>query len=443
MSLAGIEAISWASAHHVYALSDLASLRGQPLGKYHEGLGQECFSFCGIDEDIVTMGAEAAAPLVAHLRKSDPSLSSLRTLLFATESSIDQSKAAALWIHRLLALSPRCRSLELKQACYSATASLRLAASHVMAYPQEKVLIIAADEALYDLYGPAEPTQGAAAVALLISMKPTIATLSPRSGLHSEEVSDFWRPNHCSTPLVDGKFSTKCYLRCLEQCARDFLSQEGVRGDAGQVQSKNRGKNCGDRSEVKELFDAFCFHTPFGKMALKAFSHLQSFTYNASSRLASDATKESLSASLNYGRLVGNCYSASLWLALISLLEGQMERGAPLAAGSNIGLFSYGSGCCGELLSLSLLPHYQEHLSPQKSRAHLAQRRRLDQERYEALHQHKTQSLSRSLGHIAPPGDLELLKRLKSATFKPFTFEGTEGQRRLYASHQEGREHEA
>ena len=46
-----------------------------------------------------------------------------------------------------------------------------------------------------------------------------------------------------------------------------------------------------------------------------------------------------------YNRRVGNLYTGSLYLSLISLLENSDK----LSAGQRIGLFSYGSGTVAEL----------------------------------------------------------------------------------------------
>ena len=63
------------------------------------------------------MGTNAAYPLMI-----DKELDDVDLLLFSTESGIDQSKAAGIYVHRLLNLSSNCRTVELKQACYSGTA---------------------------------------------------------------------------------------------------------------------------------------------------------------------------------------------------------------------------------------------------------------------------------------------------------------------------------
>ena len=143
-------------------VEDAAKQLGVDPAKYHVGIGQDAFSVPAPDEDIVTMGA-AAAKQVIDRHGSD----GIRTVLFATESGIDQSKAAGVFVHGLLGLPQAVRVVELKQACYGGAAALQLALGIIARNPDERVLVIAADVARYDVDTAAEPTQGAGAVAVL------------------------------------------------------------------------------------------------------------------------------------------------------------------------------------------------------------------------------------------------------------------------------------
>jgi len=124
----GIDRISFYTPHYYLDLKTLAEQRGVDPDKYRLGIGQERMAVPPPDEDIVTLAANAAWPLLSEI-----DLSSIDCLLFATESGVDQSKAAGLFVHGLLKLPARCRVVELKQACYAGTVALRLAATWVQA----------------------------------------------------------------------------------------------------------------------------------------------------------------------------------------------------------------------------------------------------------------------------------------------------------------------
>ena len=122
MTTIGIHDLELATAHHVLDLGVLAEARGVDPGRYRVGIGQDEMSFPAPDEDVVTMGAAAALPILER-----HGTDGIRTLLFATESGVDQSKAAGVFVHGLLGLAPQVRVVEFKQACYSATAALQSA----------------------------------------------------------------------------------------------------------------------------------------------------------------------------------------------------------------------------------------------------------------------------------------------------------------------------
>ena len=123
----GIDDLAFATADRYLDLADLAPVHGVEVAKYTVGLGQDRMSVCAPDEDVVTLAAAAALPLVESL--SEAELASVRTVLLATESGIDQSKSAGVYVHRLLGLPAASRVVELKQACYAGTSALQMAHS--------------------------------------------------------------------------------------------------------------------------------------------------------------------------------------------------------------------------------------------------------------------------------------------------------------------------
>ncbi|MDC9719405.1 MAG: hydroxymethylglutaryl-CoA synthase [Gammaproteobacteria bacterium] len=354
----GIDDISFYTANFSLDLQELAANNGSDAAKYTVGIGQERMSVPGADEDVVTMAANACVPLLEGMAARGESKNAISTILFATETGIDQSKAAGVYVHSLLQLSPRCRVVELKQACYSATAALQLATAWVARNPKEKVLVIASDIARYDRQTPGEATQGCGAVAMLVSHNPRLIVLDPETGIHTEDVMDFWRPNYRSTALVDGKYSTKVYLRCVRSAWQDFQQQSDLQfGD----------------------FDYFCYHLPFSRMAQKAHNHLANGNAH---ELSAQALEEQISSSLIYNRITGNSYTAAMYIGLISLLDNTAEN----LAGKRLGFFSYGSGSVGEFFTGTLVEGYQAMLHKQGHQTMLASRKPLTYAQYQTMY---------------------------------------------------------
>jgi hydroxymethylglutaryl-CoA synthase len=218
----GIESVSGYLPLYSLALGELAAARGVNPQKYRLGLGLDTMAIAPACEDAVTLAANAAAPLFDRgLVDRDE----IGLLLVATESAVDHAKPVSIFVHELLRAQPASRTYELKHACYSGTAALMTATQWIAsgASRGRKALVIASDIARYDVRSAGEPTQGAGAVAMVISDVPRQMTVDfRRSGSFAEGVFDFWRPLDRHEALVDGHYSVDCYLRALEGAYQDF-----------------------------------------------------------------------------------------------------------------------------------------------------------------------------------------------------------------------------
>ena len=351
----GIHDISFATSSLKLDLGVIAKRMEIDPQKYYTGIGQVEMSIPARDEDVVTLAADAAWPIIER-----HGASRIRTVIVATETGIDQSKAAAVYVHHLLGLNANCRAVEFKQACYSATAALQFAAAAVAREPSSQVLVIATDVARYDLHSSGEATQGAGAVAMLVSADPALITLEPITGLFTEDIMDFWRPNHRDTAFVDGKTSIRAYLNAIEHAWKDAQNQ----GAPNYAQ-----------------IDHFCYHQPFTMMAVKAHRHLVKV---AGAGLDADQVQALLEPTMVYNRHVGNSYTASMYTALVSLLDHVQDL-----AGKRIAFLSYGSGCVAEIFTGVVNPGYEAYLRTQANQAQLAKRQEVESEDYLARHAEK------------------------------------------------------
>ncbi|HEK9989365.1 TPA: hydroxymethylglutaryl-CoA synthase [Streptococcus equi subsp. zooepidemicus] len=348
----GIDKIGFATSQYVLKMEDLALARSTDPAKFHQGLMLDALSIAPVTEDIVTLAASAADQI---LTKDDKA--SIDMVILATESSIDQSKAASIYVHQLLDIQPFARSFEIKEACYSATAALDYAKLHVAAHPASKVLVIASDIAKYGIGSAGEPTQGAGSIAMLVTTNPRILQLNHDNVAQTRDVMDFWRPNYSSTPFVNGIYSTKQYLDSLKTTWDKYQEKEGI--------------------ELSDLA-AICFHIPFPKLALKGLHKIMTKSLLADNH--KEKLYENFQASIAYSKQIGNIYTGSLYLGLLSLLENSQV----LRAGDRIGLFSYGSGAVSELFSGQLVDGYKDMLLTNRQ-ALLDQRQVISVADYEAL----------------------------------------------------------
>ena len=347
----GIDKIGFATSPYVLRLKDLAAARDTDPEKLSKGLLLKEQSVAPITEDIVTLAATAADDIL-----TDEDKEAIDMVILATESGIDQSKAAAVFVHGLLDIQPFARSFEMKEACYAATAALDYAKLHVEKFPQSKVLVIASDIAKYGIGTPGEPTQGAGAVAMLISQNPRILSFNDDNVAQTRDVMDFWRPNYATTPFVNGIYSTQQYLDSLKTTWAEYQKRTGL---------------------TLTDFASVCFHLPYPKLALKG---LKKILDKSLSEEKKDQLQYNFDQSILYSQRVGNIYTGSLFLGLLSLLENDPQ----LKAGDRIALFSYGSGAVSEIFSANLVPGF-EQLLDHKRMEKLDQRTVLSVADYERL----------------------------------------------------------
>lgn len=351
----GIDAIAFDTSHYYLDLVELAKARGIDPDKFTIGIGQDQQAVPAASVDVVTMGANAAAKLLAAA-----DLDHLDLVVLGTETGIDASKAGAVYIQHLLGLSQWTRAIEIKQACYGGTAGLMMARDYVMGHPGSQALVIAADIARYGLATPGEVTQGAGAVAMLVKENPRILALNNDSVVRTEDVMDFWRPVYQDTALALGKFSTEQYIHFFETAWARYQQQTGL-GLAD--------------------FAAMVFHLPYTKMGMKALKPALLEADAATQTRLSDR----YAISTKYSRQVGNLYTGSLYLALLSLLE----QDASLKPGDRIGLFSYGSGAVAEFFSGELQPAFKDALATNATAQELAAREQLSVSQYEQIFEAK------------------------------------------------------
>jgi hydroxymethylglutaryl-CoA synthase len=366
----GIEAIAFHSPQHYIELEDLANARGVDPDKFTKGLGQLKMAVATPMEDTVTLAVNAARKA---LDKFDIDYSEIGTLVVGTESGVDHSKPVAVYVHEALGLRSNCHTYETKHACFGAMAAVFSANDWISCGRADgsKALIIASDIARYPIGDPGEPTQGAGAVAMVISDTPNLLQFDPEiSGHYTKQVMDFWRPLYSTKAFVDGHYSIECYLNALEAALADAL----------------------DKATIPELYkmnqlQACIYHVPFAKMAAKA--HHRHFEVDAGEKIDKESeqfadVKKSFAQKtgpwLSLNAIVGNIYTGSLFLSLIDLLRNNRSNNL-----RQISMFSYGSGCAASMNVAYPTPGFERFSDKIDPEPELNTRRKLSIEEYENI----------------------------------------------------------
>jgi hydroxymethylglutaryl-CoA synthase len=249
--------------------------------------------------------------------------------------------------------------------------------------------VVAADVAAY-ARGPARPTCGAGAVAVLVGRDAPLAFCPRERATHASHAWDFFKPDpSVEYPAVDGALSQVCYYRALEDVYERLLSK------------LSDGDGDGRPLTVETAADYYCFHAPYNKLVQKSFARLflmdarreqkqkqqqegQSHTGDldegeeekkidhplqewvakpiedtyhdkrlekAAQALAA-ASYERMCGDANHASArIGNTYTASVFFGLASLVDRAGGRG-DLPDGAAVGVFSYGSGAIATLYRL-------------------------------------------------------------------------------------------
>jgi hydroxymethylglutaryl-CoA synthase len=390
MKAIGIEAIGVAVPQAYLEMTDLAQARGVEPAKFLEGLGVHQMAVPAPHEDTVSLAAQAAKQALASVDVSEIGL-----CVVGTETAVDHSKPVASFLQGLLGLPRHCRVYETKHACYGGTAGLMSALDWIRAGSNRgrKALIICSDIARYGVATPGEPTQGAGAVALLVSEHPALIDLSATVGTYSRDVMDFWRPLYRKDAVVDGHYSMTCYLDALQGAYLEWQVESG-----------------GVKPYASDRFSSIVYHVPFPKMARKAHSALRAFDGDAAAANFDWQVK----SGLELPRRVGNVYTGSLYLALASVLATDKRD----LGGQEIALFSYGSGSCAEFFTGRVGREAQARVRALELPARLDARRRLTVPEYEKIMALTEQDV-RPVKSAEVPGG--------------FGFLGVAGDKRVYA----------
>jgi len=396
---------------------ELAKERNIPPGKITKGLGIEKLAIPDAHEDAATMAAMATLELI---EKNDLSPKDIDFIQVATETSPDASKPISCYVQGMLeqiygrGSFDHVGAPETKFACVGATYALidRLAYIASGWNKAEYSIVVATDIARYRLNSSGEPTQGAAAIALLLKEEPRLLAYEPEfTGFGTVDDRDFFRPVESKTAVVDGQYSIGCYLRDM-RIAADAYKRNMVK--FGALKSL--------QESVVEKIDLAAFHTPFPKMAQYAFASLLIHDWRSLpkwkkiiEKIGPEPSREGLSDvefyiseeyknfrrkfmkteefqseykskienSLIALRQIGNSYTASVWLGVESHFETRNDD----LAGKRFGIGSYGSGSSAIVCSFIVQPEYKEVVKKMDLMRKLNERRRISIDVYEDLHE--------------------------------------------------------
>lgn len=448
MKTVGIDAISFYVPSLTVSMKDLAVHRDIPYEKLNRGLGLESMAIPDINEDTASFAANALLKLFED-NNLDPR--DIGRIYLGTESALDGSKPTATYAVEAVESKlssefgercfKNCDVVDMTFACIGAVDALHNCMDWVRNNENRKAIVIASDLSKYELLSTGEYTQGAGAVALLITHNPSILSIGDVWGVATKSEGDFFKPRrlynkpsilkdvisqlnlsysddeiekiiHNSNsefwnnpndaievykeePVFDGQFSNQCYSDRITEAFEHFNEQSPT--------------------DFMNEWDHFVFHLPYafhGRRIVfnnwldwtkangtyqELIEDIGDFDSENKKDWLKRASKSSLYKSFIENKiasgekassLIGNMYTASIFMCLTSLLCDAFSNQKELV-NNTIGFIGYGSGSKSKVFQGTVQENWKTKVKNIHLFEYLASRTEINIDVYEKLHKNQ------------------------------------------------------
>jgi hydroxymethylglutaryl-CoA synthase len=402
----GIEAASYYVPSLYVEIKDLAEQRGIEPAKLEKGLGLHKMALPDVHEDAATFAAEALLRLIKDYHLNPKEIS---RIYLGTESALDAAKPTASYAMQMVEkvlenkfgerCFKNCDVVDMTFACIGAVDALHNSLDFVRVNPDKKAVVIASDYAKYELASSGEYTQGGGAVAILVSAKPDLMEIENNWGVATESVFDFFKPRRyfnkeeltnapesfpdkieifTDEPVFDGQYSNQCY-------------QDRIR------EAYDHYKQITGKDKPYKNWKYLIFHLPYAFHGKRVFTEIYSLENGLSYQ--SHEEQKAVAKSPEYIQFInaaieksqrasseiGNMYTASIFMALLSALQVSFNENEELA-GQEIGFLGYGSGSKSKVFAGKVSENWKGVAEKWDLFENLKNRTAIDFETYEKLH---------------------------------------------------------
>ncbi|WBX96586.1 hydroxymethylglutaryl-CoA synthase family protein [Chryseobacterium gambrini] len=408
----GIEAASYYVPSLYLEIKDLAEKRGIEPAKLEKGLGLHKMGFPDVHEDAATFAAEALLKLIQDYNINPKEIS---RIYLGTESALDAAKPTASYAMQMVEkvlekefgerVFRNCDVVDMTFACIGAVDALHNSLDFVRANPDKKAVVIASDYAKYELASSGEYTQGGGAVAVLISSKPDLIEIENNWGIATESVFDFFKPRRhfkkedltnapesfperieifTDEPVFDGQYSNQCYQDRIREAYDHYKVITGL-------------------NKPYQNWKYLIFHLPYAFHGKRVFTEIYSLENGLSYQTPEEQKavaksdgyiqfiNDKIEKSQRASSEIGNMYTASIFMALLSALQTSFNENEELAE-QEIGFLGYGSGSKSKVFAGKVSEKWKKVVKKWNLFESLINRTAIDFETYEKLHRKQLQN---------------------------------------------------
>lgn len=413
----GIDAITFDVAKIHLPIKTLAIARNIEPEKLEKGLGLIKMTLPDTHQDTVVFGANALTKLI---QDNNINLNEIARIYVGTESAIDNSKPISSFLVSLMEqkfgenILSECDVVDFTFACIGGVDALQNCIDFVTLNPTKKAIVVTTDFAKYDLNSTGEYTQGAGAVAMLITSNPRIIAFENHWATSTKGVFDFFKPYrtiskqqitgnttneswfenleseveiHKDQPVFDGQYSNQCYM---DRTRDAYFSFKKIKNTA---------------ETVYDTWESIVMHLPYAFQGRRMLSEI--YALDASNKIISGEEKateyqnklKEVSKSETYrdfvsqklqpaeiaSSLIGNLYTGSIFMGLLSTLAHFHDNKIEVSD-KKFGFLAYGSGSKSKVFEGTIQSEWKSAIANINLFETLEKSIEIDFETYEKLH---------------------------------------------------------
>jgi hydroxymethylglutaryl-CoA synthase len=374
----GIDSIAFDLPKIHLPIKVLAENRNIEPEKLVKGLGLHKMSFPDVHQDVVTFAANAVYKLIQqeNLNPKD-----IARIYIGTESSVDSSKPIATYITSLLEHQfgegsfNYCDTLDMTFACIGAVDALQINLDFIRLNPTKKAIVVATDNAKYDLNSTGEYTQGAGAIAMLVTANPRVLAFTQVVSVSAQGVFDFFKPRryvikedilnttdnpewfgileneiafYKEQPVFDGQYSNQCYINRTSEAYFKYKEITNLKG------------------KLYESWENILMHLPYCFQARRTFVEIFAKENNLTEDIKTiskspeyiEFVNQTIFPSEIASGQVGNMYTGSIFLGMLSTLCFHLQQNTNIT-NKKFGFIAYGSGSKSKVFEAEVQENWQ------------------------------------------------------------------------------------